>query len=173
MVFRCPPSKSSHHIIPWFLYLEKTLLELINTSLTSFFCFSLKAFHKCQLVQWKMRPMTTSPYLPGSWTGSWTAMTTDCGRGWEVSVFSLAEACEAPGKFLLKPSLKLMFAVIQTIPQRAFLLGVWSDGCCQGSCMLYYHFPDAGSWGKWSPCKLPFPQIILTSTLVHLRKNQF
>jgi hypothetical protein len=66
-----------------------------NFLLLSFLC--LKAFRKCQLVLYKTRPMTTSQYSPGSWTDSWMAMTTDCGLGWEVSVFP-AEDGKSPGR---------------------------------------------------------------------------
>lgn len=54
-----------------------------------FLFFSFKASHKCQPVLYETRPMTTSQYSPGSWTGFWMDMTTDCGLGWEVSVWGL------------------------------------------------------------------------------------
>lgn len=82
------------------------------------------------------------------------AMTTGWGRDSEVGVCSLAEAFQAQQKFLLKPSLKLMFAVTHMIPQRGSLLGVWIDGVAKAP--AYYQFADARSQGKWSPCKVTF-----------------
>lgn len=97
--------------------------------------------------------MTTSRYSPGSWMGCWTVTTTDWGPGSEVGV-GRAWGPRAQGTFLLKPSLKLTFAVIQTIPQRASLLGIWLGGVAKAAACC--HFPDARSQGKWSPWKLLF-----------------